>query len=310
MLSNYITEQTMQLQIDNISKSFGDKKVLDGISLTAASGRAFGLLGRNGAGKTTTIRILLGVFEADGGQILVDGTPIDRAKIKFGYLPEERGLYPKKPIIDQLVYFAMLKGMSRSDATAAADKWLDRLGMSEYRNKRLDTLSKGNQQKIQLVTALAHNPDIVVLDEPFSGLDPVNVMLLKDVVREVIDQGKIVLFSGHQMNYIEEFCDDIALLHHGKVVLGGNLEEIKQSYPQNKLVLRSPETAKILAELPDVTAGEHDTLLYTPHIDVRAAMQQLTAKYKIDEVSIFRPSLNDIFVEYTDDQYAEKEEQA
>ena len=195
----------MKLELKNINKSFGAKQVLSSISLETVGGKAFGLLGRNGAGKTTTIRILMNVIPANAGEILIDGAPIDYREIKLGYLPEERGLYPKKVVLEQLVYFSMLHGMSRKDAVREIDRWLERLGMSEYRNKRLDTLSKGNQQKIQLVTALAHDPDIVILDEPFSGLDPVNAQLLKDVVREEIARGKIVLFSSHQMSYIEEF---------------------------------------------------------------------------------------------------------
>ena len=154
----------MKLELKNIHKSFGEKQVLKGISLYAEGGKAFGLLGRNGAGKTTSIRILMDVFPANSGEILFNNQPIDYNKVQFGYLPEERGLYPKKKIIDQLVYFAELKNMSRSDAVKAVDYWLGRLGMSEYRNKRLDTLSKGNQQKIQLITALAHNPQIVILE--------------------------------------------------------------------------------------------------------------------------------------------------
>ena len=214
----------MQLQLNNIAKYFGDKPVLNGISLHVDAGRAFGLLGRNGAGKTTTIRILMNVFPPTSGNVTLDGKPIDYAKTKFGYLPEERGLYPKKTIVEQLTYFAMLKGMDKAAAVASVDKWLARLDMSAYRDKRLDTLSKGNQQKIQLITALTHDPDVVILDEPFSGLDPVNAMLLKDVVRETIDKGKIVLFSSHQMNYIEEFCDDIAILADGKIALQGDLK--------------------------------------------------------------------------------------
>ena len=192
----------MRLELKNIDKSFGSKEVLKGVSFSVEGGKAFGLLGRNGAGKTTTIRILMNVFPANRGEILLDGKPIDYDDIGIGYLPEERGLYPKKVILDQLVYFAELKGMSAKNAVKAVDDWLARLGMTEYRNKRLDTLSKGNQQKIQLITALAHDPHIVILDEPFSGLDPVNAMLLKDVVKEQIAKGKIVLFSSHQMSYI------------------------------------------------------------------------------------------------------------
>lgn len=176
----------MLLELRNIYKSFGEKEVLKGISFSAEGGKAFGLLGRNGAGKTTTIRILMNVFPANSGEVLIDGKPIDYSKVGIGYLPEERGLYPKKKISEQLVFFAQLKGMNRTDAVKAVDYWLGRLNMTEYRDKRLDTLSKGNQQKIQLVTAVAHNPDIVILDEPFSGLDPVNAMLLEEDRKSVV----------------------------------------------------------------------------------------------------------------------------
>ena len=291
----------MILQLKNIDKSFGDKEVLKGVSFVAEGGKAFGLLGRNGAGKTTSIRILMNVFPANGGEVLIDGKPIDYDKIGIGYLPEERGLYPKKLIIDQLVYFAELKGMSAKDAVKAVDYWLGRLGMSEYRNKRLDTLSKGNQQKIQLITALAHDPDIVILDEPFSGLDPVNAMLLKDVVKEQISKGKIVLFSSHQMSYIEEFCDSIAIINAGKVAISGDLHEIKRTYPRDKIVVSTQASEKIMADLGDIcTEREDGTLLIqlaSPD-EKQSMMKRLVESYDIDEVKVFEPSLNDIFVEY------------
>ena len=295
----------MFLQLRNIDKSFGEKEVLKGVSFTAEGGKAFGLLGRNGAGKTTSIRILMNVFPANGGEVLIDGKPIDYDKIGIGYLPEERGLYPKKVIIDQLVYFAELKGMNKKDAVKAVDYWLNRLGMSEYRNKRLDTLSKGNQQKIQLVTALAHNPDIVILDEPFSGLDPVNAMLLKDVVKEQIAQGKVVLFSSHQMSYIEEFCDSIALINAGKVAISGDLHEIKRNYVRDKLVVSTTKPEQIKADLGDAcTTREDGSLLVqlsSPE-EKQAMMKRLVENYDIDEVKVFEPSLNDIFVEYAGEQ--------
>ena len=291
----------MILELRNIDKSFGEKEVLKGVSFTAEGGKAFGLLGRNGAGKTTSIRILMNVFPANGGEVLIDGKPIDYDKIGIGYLPEERGLYPKKLIIDQLMYFAELKGMSAKDATKAVDYWLGRLGMSEYRNKRLDTLSKGNQQKIQLITALAHDPDIVILDEPFSGLDPVNAMLLKDVVKEQISKGKIVLFSSHQMSYIEEFCDSIAIINAGKVAISGDLHEIKRTYPRDKIVVSTQAPEKIKADLGDIcTEREDGTLLIqlaSPD-EKQSMMKRLVESYDIDEVKVFEPSLNDIFVEY------------
>ena len=291
----------MILELKNIEKSFGEKKVLTGVSFKAEGGKAFGLLGRNGAGKTTSIRILMDVFPANSGEVLIDGQPIDYNKIGIGYLPEERGLYPKKLIIDQLVYFAELKGMSAKDATKAVDYWLGRLGMSEYRNKRLDTLSKGNQQKIQLITALAHDPDIVILDEPFSGLDPVNAMLLKDVVKEQISKGKIVLFSSHQMSYVEEFCDSIAIINAGKVAISGDLHEIKRTYPRDKIVVSTQASEKIMADLGDIcTEREDGTLLIqlaSPD-EKQSMMKRLVESYDIDEVKVFEPSLNDIFVEY------------
>lgn len=290
----------MVLEMKDINKSFGAKEVLKGVSFRAEGGSAFGLLGRNGAGKTTSIRILMDVFPADSGQVLLDGKPVDYGKIGLGYLPEERGLYPKKPIGEQLVYLARLKGMGKKAAEQAVDFWLKRLGMEEHKNKRLDTLSKGNQQKIQLITALAHDPEIVILDEPFSGLDPVNAQLLKDVVKEQIGKGKIVLFSSHQMNYIEEFCDSIAILHQGEVVLSGNLREIKRSFPRNRLVVRTQSPEKIQAAFPCTQGekGELILLLKAPE-EKQAVMQRLTRDFDIDGVEVFEPSLNDIFVAYT-----------
>lgn len=291
----------MVLELRNIEKSFGEKRVLAGVSFKAESGKAFGLLGRNGAGKTTSIRILMNVFPADGGEVLADGKPVDYDMLRIGYLPEERGLYPKKIIIDQLTYFAELKGMGRRDAVNSVDYWLERLGMAEYRNKRLDTLSKGNQQKIQLITALAHDPDIVILDEPFSGLDPVNAMLLKDVVKEQISKNKIVLFSSHQMNYIEEFCDSIAILNSGCVALQGELHDIKRNYVRDRLVVRTEYPEQIRKDFADSCTKMEDgglmIQLKSPD-DKKQVMKRLVEDYDVDEVKVFEPSLNDIFVEY------------
>ena len=291
----------MILELKNIEKSFGEKKVLTGVSFKAEGGKAFGLLGRNGAGKTTSIRILMDVFPANSGEVLIDGQPIDYNKIGIGYLPEERGLYPKKIIIDQLTYFAELKGMSRKAAVESIDYWLERLGMTEYRNKKLETLSKGNQQKIQLITALSHDPDIVILDEPFSGLDPVNAMLLKDVVKEQIAKGKIVLFSSHQMSYIEEFCDSIAILNNGVVALHGDLHDIKRDYPRDRLVVRTENSDAIKADFGSACSitENGDLLVQLSSADEKkAVMTRLVENYDVDEVRVFEPSLNDIFVEY------------
>jgi len=294
----------MILELKNIEKSFGEKKVLTGVSFKAEGGKAFGLLGRNGAGKTTSIRILMDVFPANSGEVLIDGQPIDYNKIGIGYLPEERGLYPKKIIIDQLTYFAELKGMSRKAAVQSIDYWLGRLDMTEYRNKKLETLSKGNQQKIQLITALAHDPDIIILDEPFSGLDPVNAMLLKDVVKEQIAKGKIVLFSSHQMSYIEEFCDSIAILNNGVVAMHGDLHNIKRDYPRDRLVVKTETPDAIIADFgSSCTVMDNGDLMIrmgSPS-EKKTAMTRLVENYDIDEVKVYEPSLNDIFVEYAGD---------
>ena len=299
----------MKLELKSIEKSFGEKRVLTDVCFTAEGGKAFGLLGRNGAGKTTSIRIIMNVFGADSGEVLLDGAPVDYKEIGIGYLPEERGLYPKKRIIDQLTYFAELKGLDRKAAIDAVDHWLARLGMTEYRNKRLDTLSKGNQQKIQLVTALAHDPKIVILDEPFSGLDPVNAMLLKDVVREQIAAGKIVLFSSHQMSYIEEFCDSIAIIHKGRVVLHGDLAEIKHSYARDKLVVAGPSADRIRMDFGAAATALRDgsvLIRLSGPEEKQNVMRRLVENYEVDSVKVYEPSLNDIFVEYASEEGEEK----
>ena len=292
----------MKLEFKNIEKSFREKQVLKGVSFEAESGKTFGLLGRNGAGKTTSIRILMDVLHSDNGEILIDGKSIDYSKIKIGYLPEERGLYPKKTIFEQLMYFSMLKGMSKKDAKTSIDNWLKKLEMTEYKNKKLSTLSKGNQQKIQLITALVHNPDIVILDEPFSGLDPVNAILLKDIVKEEADNGKIVLFSSHQMSYIEEFCDNLAILNNGKVSISGKLRDIKRSYTRDKLVILSNDKEEIQKEFNEKSSdlGENQLMIYLDSPEIKkSVMKSLVEKYDIDEIKVFEPSLNDLFVEHT-----------
>lgn len=295
----------MKLEFKNIKKVFGQKVALNGISFVAKSGRAFGLLGRNGAGKTTTIRILMNVFKATEGEILLDGKPLEHNNISFGYLPEERGLYPKEKIFDQLIYLAALKGMKKDEAASSVNYWLDFLNMTEYKNKPLDTLSKGNQQKIQLISSIAHNPDIIVFDEPFTGLDPVNAKLLENVVKEQIKQNKIVIFSSHQMNYIEEFCDDILILKNGEIMLTGNIKQIKQSYQRDKLKIESKDAKKIKSEHQAETKQiDSSTLIYkmTSEDQKAKVMQKLIKDYDIDNIGILEPTLNDIFVEYAGDE--------
>ena len=303
----------MQLTVEKLTKSFGEKQVLRDISFSCEGGHALGLLGRNGAGKTTTIRIIMDLFPPDSGSVLLDGAPIAGSGVQIGYLPEERGMYPKKIIMDQLTYFGALRGMGTQQAKRSAKQLLDRLEMGQYANKKLDTLSKGNQQKIQLAAALISNPDIVILDEPFSGLDPVNAMLLKDLVRELISQGKIVLFSSHQMNYIEEFCDDIAVIRDGEIVLSGNIRQIKRSYDRDKILITASNCTSIRQYLEreqggivrqiEKVQGDTGVLVHLRSAkDKQALLAGLAAQsLDFDSFQVYEPSLSDIFVDYTED---------
>lgn len=311
----------MMFEVRDLYKHFGAKSVLEGASFSAQSGAAMGLLGRNGAGKTTTIRIIMGVFPADSGQVLVDGAPIDRDTLSIGYLPEEHGLYPKVVISEQLIYLAQLRGVGKKQARESIRRWIARLGMEEYADKKLITLSKGNQQKIQLVAALLNEPEMIILDEPFSGLDPVNAALLKDVVKELIAEGRIVLFSSHQMSYVEEFCDSIAILHEGKIALAGSISEIKRSYDRSILVARTSEAEKLCAYSREALAGlikaaevrgradgrDSEVYIHMQNAEAKAAvMEKLPAGgIDIDSIAVYEPSLNDIFVYTAGDESEE-----
>ena len=239
----------MGLVIENVSKTFVDKKAVDDISFRIEKPGVFALLGTNGAGKTTTIRMMLGILKKDTGTILWNGKSVDRKNVNFGYLPEERGIYPKTRIVDQLEYFAKLKGMSKQEAQKNIDYWLDKLKMTEYKYQTAEKLSKGNQQKIQFITAVMHNPELIVLDEPFCGLDPVNTELLKNIILKLVKEDKYIVMSSHQMNSVEEFCEDVVILNKGKTVLKGNLNEIKDSYPIKKIEIDTKvDITKILQD--------------------------------------------------------------
>lgn len=301
-------EGYMKLEVKDITKSFGDKQVLHGISFEVQSGRALGLLGRNGAGKTTTIRILMDVFRANSGEVLLDGEKFNQRKHLIGYLPEERGLYPKKKVIEQMVYLGRIRGISKSEAVANSKKWLKRLGVLEYENAKLETLSKGNQQKVQLASTLVCDPDIVILDEPFSGLDPVNSRILQDVVMELIGQNKIVIFSSHQMSYVEEFCKDIVIINKGDVVLSGDLDNIKREFGKNQLVVSAVDKTlddleniinEHMSDILEITGRTKEELIIKNVSDV--SRKQILSKFiseniEIERFETYKPSLNDIFV--------------
>lgn len=299
----------MKLEVKQLRKCFGEIEVLHGISFAVESGKALGLLGRNGAGKTTTIRIIMDVFKNNGGEVLLDGKPFHSREQPIGYLPEERGMYPRKKILEQMVYFANLRGMETKQAKERGRYWLKRLEIEEYENRKLETLSKGNQQKVQLAQALIHDPQIVILDEPFSGLDPVNSQILKDVVIDLIKENKLVIFSSHQMSYVEEFCEEVAIINHGEIVLDGNLKQIKREYGKDRLILSSDnwnlnklheKLKEDFSRLVKVEQQKRDFLILSllPQVTKEEFLKSLLEKkIEIQTFGNYEPSLQDIFVQ-------------
>ena len=295
----------MILELRNIEKSFGDKKVLKGINFTAKSGVANGYLGSNGSGKTTSFRVLLDIFKPDKGEILFDGKPLDHSKVKIGYLPEERGMYDGVGLVDQLAYFGMLKGMTKKAARDEAKKWLDFFELEDNK-QALKTLSKGNAQKIQIIQSVMNDPDILVFDEPFSGLDPVNVGKLKEIITEFIKKDKLVIFSSHQMPVVETFCEDINILEQGEIVLSGNLDYIKKQLGHGKMILSvsNLEKEELLANLKSIPMGiEYSLVPEGVLLDFKeeGAKKELLAKlsgssFNVEEFKLYKPSLEEIFV--------------
>jgi len=292
----------MGLILKNVSKTFVGKKAVDNISLVLDKPGVYGLLGTNGAGKTTTIRMILGIIKKDEGEITWNGKTVDRKSVNFGYLPEERGVYPKTKIWDQLMYFAELKGMNRQDAEEAINKWAKELKVEEYLKMPAEKLSKGNQQKIQFMTSVIHNPELVILDEPFSGLDPVNTEILKNIIIDLVKNEKYVIMSAHQMATIEEFCSDILILNRGKTVLQGNLKEIKETYPANRVKIDVDRNIDSYIKDLELEIENEKNNEYTIKIDDEEKAHKLLNKLVADGVSlskfeIMKPTLNDIFIE-------------
>ena len=292
----------MSLILKNVSKTFVGKQAVDNISFSLEKPGVFGLLGTNGAGKTTTIRMLLGIIKKDSGEITWKGKEVDRKHVRFGYLPEERGVYPKTKIFDQLMYFAELKGMNKVDAIKSINKWAKELKVEEYMQMPAEKLSKGNQQKIQFMTAIIHDPELVVLDEPFSGLDPVNTEILKNIIIDIIKNGKYVIMSAHQMATIEEFCSDILILNKGKTVLQGNLKEIKETYPANRVEIDTKQDIKNYIKDFELEIETETNNNYIIKISDEEKAHKLLNKLildgvNVDKFEIKKPTLNDIFIE-------------
>lgn len=292
----------MGLELKDVCKSFGTKEAVKHLSLTIDKPGVYGLLGTNGAGKTTTIRMILGIIKRTSGTITWNGKEVTRENVNFGYMPEERGVYPKTKIFDQLMYFARLKGMKVKDATEAIDYWLKRLDMEEYRNMLAEKLSKGNQQKIQFIIAVMNDPELIVLDEPFSGLDPVNTEMLSKVVEELVNKDKYIIMSSHQMSSIEEFCSNLTILNRGNTVLQGNLEEIKESYPSEKIEIISKDNIEDIIKNQGLEILENRENHYLVKIKEQTEGQNLFKKLAENNINLSKfefkkPTLNEIFIE-------------
>lgn len=292
----------MGLTVSNVTKRYGQKTAVDNLSFSLENPGVFGLLGTNGAGKTTTIRMILGILEKDSGKITWNGKEVSRESVSFGYLPEERGLYPQTKVMEQLMYFSKLRGMESGAAHKAIDYWLSRLDVKKYTDMNAEQLSKGNQQKIQLIAAILHNPDLVVLDEPLSGLDPVNADLFKEVILELVERGKYIVMSSHQMESVEEYCRDILLLIDGETVLSGNLREIKRSYGRTNLYIGCDYDIMPLAQAENITLISHTALGFDLRIPTENSAYSLLKKLlekdiAVDKFEIREPTLHEIFVE-------------
>lgn len=300
----------MILKFNKINKYFDKFHVLQDIDFEVKSGQIFGYLGRNGAGKTTSLRILMNVFECDNGSITMDGKSFKRDMYSIGYLPEERGMYSKSLVKDQLVYFSMLRGASKKDAQVTVEKWAKKFEIEKYLNKKLETLSKGNQQKVQITQAFLNEPDILILDEPFSGLDPVNSQVFQDALKEYISQDKIIIFSSHQMGYVETFCDDIAIIDQGKIVLNGSLNEIKKGLGKNKILLNVSglDQETLVTKLTDLVVEsevrEHDFIMTLKEGTTKnEVLKQLIAQdITINKIDDYQPSLHEIFINQVGDK--------
>ncbi len=291
----------MGLKVENVHKSYSGKKVVDGISFELDKPGVFGLLGSNGAGKTTTIRMILGILNKDSGIITWNGKEVKRENVNFGYLPEERGIYPKTKLFDQLMYFATLKGMKQDEAKNAIEYWCKKLEIYDYMDKPAEQLSKGNQQKVQLIISIIHNPELLILDEPFSGLDPVNTQIIKGVIEELIEKGTYIILSSHQMAVVEEYCRDIVILKKGKTIVKGNLSEIKKSYGKSNLLLESYDDLSSIipddAEIIEKKVNSYEIKIKSEEMAQDILKQIVEKGIKLDKFEIKEPSLHQIFID-------------
>ncbi|GED17393.1 ABC transporter ATP-binding protein [Aneurinibacillus migulanus] len=289
------------LQLQDVVKQYGDKTAVNSLSFEVEEGEIYGLLGANGAGKTTTMRMVLGLIYPDGGSIHYSGKPFhDGLSRILGYLPEERGMYPKIKVSEQVVYLAQLRGMSRKEADSNLKYWLERFNVPENYNKKIEELSKGNQQKIGFIASIVHKPKLLILDEAFSGLDPVNVELLKETVKELRDQGTSILFSTHRMEHVEELCRNLTILQKGNAVLQGSLRELKSRYPREHIILRTSgpvEGLQNMAGVSDVKRTDDGyRLRITDESVAQAILHVAMTQTNVQQFELKEPTLNEIFI--------------
>ncbi len=290
------------LEVRGVSKSFAKVRAVDRLSFAVRRGSITGLLGRNGAGKTTTLRMINGVFLPDEGEIeLFGSTDAGAVRDRVGYLPEERGLYRKMKVLEQLLFLAEIKGTRRAQALPRAERWLERFELVDKRSAKLEELSKGNQQKVQLIGALLHDPEVVILDEPQSGLDPVNVVLVRGILKELRSEGRTILLSTHMMGEAEKLVDEIVLIHQGRAVLLGALDEVRASFGKNTVQLTFEGDGAFLADLPGVAGARVDTNVAELRLASGAAPQRIleaaVARLVITRFEVAEPSLEEIFIE-------------
>ncbi|MBB4826543.1 ABC-2 type transport system ATP-binding protein [Sporosarcina luteola] len=291
----------MTLLLNNVTKKFGDFTAVDKLDLTVQEGTMYGFLGANGAGKTTTFRMVLGLLTPNEGTITWNGKTISYATSpEIGYLPEERGLYPKMKVEDQLVFLGELRGMKKADAKRSIDQWLERFEVPQYKTKRVEELSKGNQQKIQVIAALMHNPKLLILDEPFSGLDPVNVEMLKSAILDFRNNGATIVFSSHRMDHVEELCEQLSIIHRGKQIVRGSLRDVKRSFGRQNVRIKSDHDLTVLEAIDGVQGFTKSIEGGVFQIeDERTAEKLLAAALQLGPIRHFEieePSLQEIFI--------------
>ena len=289
------------LNVNNISKSFGDVHAVKNVSFTAQKGRIYGILGPNGAGKTTTIRMIMNIILPDNGDISFFNQPMnEKLKNQIGYLPEERGLYTKMTVVDMLVFLGELHGLSRKNVTKLAIDWLERMELQEWKDKKVEELSKGMQQKIQFIATIMHDPDLIILDEPFSGLDPINTQLIKDIILELKSREKAIMFSTHMMDAAEKLCDDIMLINHGEKILDGEIHTIKRDQGMNAIQIEYAGDGNFLKSLPMIEKindfGNYTEIQIKENHEPRELLKVLVEKIDIIRWQTKESSLHDIFI--------------